>query len=167
MTLGNGRLRQAELDAAPVMMVVASPRCRPTLSRVPALNKRQDPLDDHRHANSCARLPSSQRTCCWHRRGFPRNDRFVRTPEEAPVDLLAVISPASRSGGQRDGCIGRARSRCVAFEMTSGGARSEHLRGRDQKAAPPRPRPEASCLVDFVSVHCPKAPETVNMFSNT
>ena len=169
VTLGATPFRQAELDAAPGMMVVARLGVGFDAVEIPALNKRKIPLMTTGIANSVSVAEHAMYMLLASARLVKKYDRFVR--ERGWLERLTDL-PADLSGKSilvvGMGRIGsRTVKRCVAFDMevfvldphlseaeiTTAGA----TKVTDLKAILPR--------VDFVSIHCPKAPETINMFN--
>jgi D-3-phosphoglycerate dehydrogenase len=169
VTLGATPFRQAELDAAPAMMVVARLGVGFDSVEIPALNKRKIPLMTTSIANSVSVAEHAMYMMLASARLAKKFDRYVR--ESSWAQRLADL-PADMAGKSilvvGMGRIGsRTVKRCVAFEMDvhvldpylseadirkAGGTKVTDL-----KAILPR--------VDFVSVHCPRSPETVNMFN--
>ncbi|MBV8410670.1 MAG: hydroxyacid dehydrogenase [Alphaproteobacteria bacterium] len=169
VTLGGTAFRQAELDAAPVMMVVARLGVGFDAVEIPALNKRKIPLMTTGIANSVSVAEHAMYMLLASARLSKKHDRFVREKSwhhrltDLPADLAGksiLVVGMGRIGS-------RTVKRCVAFEMDvyvldpnlseaeikqAGATKVSHL-----EAILPQ--------VDFVSVHCPKAPETVNMFN--
>src|SRR5437899_7803436 len=169
VTLGATPFRQAELDAAPGMMVVARLGVGFDAVEIPALNKRKIPLMTTGIANSVSVAEHAMYMLLASARLTRKHDRFVRENawgqrlSDLPSDLAGktiLVVGMGRIGS-------RTVKRCVAFEMDvhvldpniseadikkAGAAKTTNL-----KAILPK--------VDFVSVHCPKSPETVNMFN--
>jgi D-3-phosphoglycerate dehydrogenase len=169
VTLGSTPFRQAELDAAPGMMVVARLGVGFDAVEVPALNKRKIPLMTTGIANSVSVAEHAMYMMLASARLTKKSDRFVR--DNAWGDRLSDL-PSDMAGKSvlvvGMGRIGsRTVRRCVAFdcdtyvldpnmsdaEITKAGA----TKVTDLRAILPR--------IDFVSIHCPKSPETVNMFN--
>ncbi|MBM3645136.1 MAG: hydroxyacid dehydrogenase [Alphaproteobacteria bacterium] len=168
VTLGATPYRQAELDASPLMQVVARLGVGFDAVEIPALNKRKVPLMTTGIANSVSVAEHAMYMLLASARLSRKHDRFVR--ENAWGERLTDV-PADMAGKSilvvGMGRIGsRTVKRCVAFEMdvfvldpniseadiVKAGARKV----TDLKAILPK--------VDFVSVHCPKSPQTVDMF---
>lgn len=169
VTLGGTPFRQAELSAAPEMMVVARLGVGFDAVEVPALNKRRIPLMTTGIANSVSVAEHAMYMLLASARLVKKYDRFVR--EGGWGQRLADL-PADLSGKSilvvGMGRIGsRTVKRCVAFEMDvfvldpniseAEIRRAGATKVTDLKAILPK--------VDFVSVHCPKAPETIDMFN--
>jgi D-3-phosphoglycerate dehydrogenase len=168
VTLGATPFRQAELDAAPAMMVVARLGVGFDAVEIPALNKRRIPLMTTGIANSVSVAEHAMYMLLASARLVKKYDRFVR--ENAWGQRLSEL-PADLSGKSilvvGMGRIGsRTVKRCVAFEMDvfvldpnlpeADIRKAGATKVTDLKAILPK--------VDFVSIHCPKSPETVNMF---
>lgn len=169
VTLGGTPFRQAELDAAPGMMVVARMGVGFDSVEIPALNKRKIPLMTTGIANSVSVAEHAMYMMLASARLTRKHDRFVR--ENAWRERLSDL-PADLAGKSilvvGMGRIGsRTVKRCVAFEMdvsvidpnisTADIEKAGARKVTDLKAILPK--------VDFVSVHCPRAPETLNMFN--
>jgi D-3-phosphoglycerate dehydrogenase len=169
VTLGGTAFRQAELDAAPGMMVVARLGVGFDAVEVPALNKRKIPLMTTGIANSVSVAEHAMYMLLASARLTKKHDRFVRENawgqrlSDLPADLAGksiVVVGMGRIGS-------RTVKRCVAFEMNvyvldpniseADIKKVGATKVTDLKAILPK--------VDFVSIHCPKAPETVNMFN--
>lgn len=169
VTLGATPFRQAELDVAPGMMVVARLGVGFDAVEIPALNKRRIPLMTTGIANSVSVAEHAMYMLLASARLSRKHDRFVRENAwgqrltDLPADLAGksiLVVGMGRIGS-------RTVKRCVAFEMDvhvldpnipeaeikNAGA----SKVSDLKAILPK--------VDFVSVHCPKSPETVNLFN--
>jgi D-3-phosphoglycerate dehydrogenase / 2-oxoglutarate reductase len=170
VTLGGTPYRQAELDVSPVMEVVARLGVGFDQVEVPALTRRKIPLMTTGIANSVSVAEHAMYMLLASARLTKRLDRLVR--EAAWHDRLAD-QPADLAGKSilvvGMGRIGsRTVRRCVAFEMDTyvldpniPAADIEKLGAEkvtDLKAILPK--------VDFVSVHCPKSPETIDMFNS-
>ncbi len=169
VTLGGTPFRQAELSAAPEMMVVARLGVGFDAVEVPALNKRKIPLMTTGIANSVSVAEHAMYMLLASARLVKKYDRFVR--EGGWGQRLADL-PADLSGKSilvvGMGRIGsRTVKRCAAFDMDvfvldpniseAEIKKAGATKVADLKAALPR--------MDFVSVHCPKAPETIDMFN--
>jgi D-3-phosphoglycerate dehydrogenase len=169
IALGGTPYRQAEMDASPAMQVVARIGVGYDTVEVPALTARRVPLMVAGTANSTSvaehafhlmmalakrsqALDVMVRTGAW-------GDRHAGLPMEL-ADKTVLIVGFGRIGT-------RASRRCLGFDMhvliydpyapteaiTSAGCE----RVTDLDAALPR--------ADFVSIHCPKNPETIGMFN--
>jgi len=169
VTLGATPFRQAELDAAPGMMVVARLGVGFDAVEIPALNKRKIPLMTTGTANSVSVAEHAMYMLLASARLVKKYDRFVR--EKGWLERLSDL-PADLSGKKilvvGIGRIGsRTVKRCVAFDMevfvldpnvsAADIEKAGAAKVTDLKAILPK--------VDFVSVHCPKSPETVDMFN--
>jgi D-3-phosphoglycerate dehydrogenase len=151
------------------MMVVARLGVGFDQVEVPALSKRKIPLMTTGIANSVSVAEHAMYMLLASARLTKRMDRLVR--EAAWHDRL-TDQPSDLSGKAilvvGMGRIGsRTVKRCVAFEMDTyvldpaiPAAEVEKLGAKkvtDLKAILPK--------VDFVSIHCPKAPDTIDMFN--
>ena len=119
VTLGATPFRQAELDAAPGMMVVARLGVGFDAVEVPALNKRRIPLMTTGIANSVSVAEHAMYMLLASARLVKKYDRYVR--ENGWGQRLADL-PADLSGKSilvvGMGRIGsRTVKRCVAFDM--------------------------------------------------
>ena len=169
VTLGGTAFRQAELDAAPAMMVVARLGVGFDAVEIPALNKRKIPLMTTGIANSVSVAEHAMYMMLAAARLTKKMDRFVRENSwsqrlsDLPSDVAGksvLVVGMGRIGS-------RTVKRCVAFEMDTyvldpaiPAAEVEKLGAKkvtDLKAILPK--------VDFVSIHCPKAPDTIDMFN--
>jgi D-3-phosphoglycerate dehydrogenase len=151
VTLGGTPYKQAELDVSPVMEVVARLGVGFDQVEVPALSKRKIPLMTTGIANSVSVAEHAMYMLLASARLTKRLDRLVREAAwherlaDQPVDLAGksiLVVGMGRIGS-------RTVKRCVAFEMDT--------YVTDLKAILPK--------VDFVSIHCPRSPETINMFN--
>ena len=169
VTLGGTAFRQAELDAAPGMMVVARLGVGFDAVEVPALNKRKIPLMTTGIANSVSVAEHAMYMLLASARLTKKHDRFVRENawsqrlSDLPADLAGksiVVVGMGRIGS-------RTVKRCVAFEMDVHVLDPNISKADIKKAGATKVTDLKAILpkVDFVSVHCPKAPETVNMFN--
>jgi D-3-phosphoglycerate dehydrogenase len=168
VTLGGTPYRQAELDVSPVMEVVARLGVGFDAVEVPALTRRKIPLMTTGIANSVSVAEHAMYMLLASARLTKKMDRFVR--ENAWHQRLSdpLVDLAGKSilvvGMGRIGS--RTVKRCVAFEMDTyvldpniPAAEIEKAGARkvtDLKAILPK--------VDFVSIHCPRSPETIDMF---
>jgi D-3-phosphoglycerate dehydrogenase len=169
VTLGATAFRQAELDAAPGMMVVARLGVGYDAVEIPALNKRKIPLMTTGIANSVSVAEHAMYMLLASARLTRKHDRFVR--ENAWGDRLSDL-PADLAGKTilvvGMGRIGsRTVKRSVAFEMDVHVLDPNISEAEIKKAGATKVTNLKAILpkVDFVSVHCPKSPETVNMFN--
>jgi D-3-phosphoglycerate dehydrogenase / 2-oxoglutarate reductase len=169
VTLGATPFRQAELDAAPGMMVVARLGVGFDAVEIPALNKRKIPLMTTGTANSVSVAEHAMYMMLAASRLVKKSDRWVREGgwgqrlSDLPSDVAGkkvLVIGVGRIGS-------RTVKRTVAFEMDTyvldpnvSAAEIEKMgatKVTDLKAILPK--------VDYVSIHCPKSPETVNMFN--
>ena len=169
VTLGATPFRQAELDVAPGMMVVARLGVGFDAVEIPALNKRKIPLMTTGIANSVSVAEHAMYMLLASARLVKKYDRFVR--ENAWGQRLSDL-PSDLSGKAilvvGMGRIGsRTVKRCVAFEMDTYVLDPNIPEAEIRKAGATKVTDLKAILpkVDFVSVHCPKSPETVNMFN--
>ena len=169
VTLGGTPFRQAELDAAPGMLVVARLGVGFDAVEVPALNKRKIPLMTTGIANSVSVAEHAMYMLLASARLTKKHDRFVRENawgqrlSDLPADLAGksiVVVGMGRIGS-------RTVKRCVAFEMETYVLDPNISEAEIKKAGATKVSDLKAILpkVDFVSIHCPKAPETVNMFN--
>ncbi|MFZ5784201.1 MAG: hydroxyacid dehydrogenase [Pseudomonadota bacterium] len=169
VTLGATPFRQAELDAAPAMMVVARLGVGFDAVEIPALNKRRIPLMTTGIANSVSVAEHAMYMMLAAARLVKKYDRFVREKgwgerlSDLPADLggkSVLVVGMGRIGS-------RTVKRCVAFDMDVY-VLDPNISEADIKAAGATKVTDLKAIlpkVDFVSIHCPKAPETVNMFN--
>ena len=176
VTLGGTAFRQAELDAAPEMMVVARLGVGFDAVEVPALNKRRIPLmttgrprATRARATSVSVAEQAMYMLLASARLTRKMDRFVREStwsqrlSDLPSDLAGksiVVVGMGRIGS-------RTVKRCVAFEMDVH-VLDPNISDADIKKAGASKVTNLKAIlpkVDFVSIHCPKAPETLNMFN--
>ena len=169
VTLGATPFRQAELDAAPGMMVVARLGVGFDAVEIPALNKRKIPLMTTGIANSVSVAEHAMYMLLASARLVKKYDRFVR--EKGWLQRLTDL-PADLSGKTilvvGMGRIGsRTVKRCVAFDMEVFVLDPNISEADIQKAGATKVTDLKAILpkVDFVSIHCPKAPETINLFN--
>src|SRR5215472_7341101 len=169
IALGGTPYRQAEMDASPVMEVVARIGVGFDAVEVPALTARRVPLMVAGTANSTSVAEHAFHLMMALAKRSPSLDAMVR--KGAWGDRHAGL-PMELSGKTvlivGFGRIGRRSARrCQGFDMnvliydpympaeTITAAGCEHV--TDLDAALPH--------ADFVSIHCPKNPETVGMFN--
>ena len=169
VTLGATPFRQAELDVAPGMMVVARLGVGFDAVEIPALNKRKIPLMTTGIANSVSVAEHAMYMLLASARLVKKYDRFVR--EKGWLQRLTDL-PADLSGKTilvvGMGRIGsRTVKRCVAFDMDVFVLDPNISEADIQKAGATKVTDLKAILpkVDFVSIHCPKAPETINLFN--
>ena len=169
VTLGGTPYKQAELDVSPVMEVVARLGVGFDQVEVPALSKRKIPLMTTGIANSVSVAEHAMYMLLASARLTKRMDRFVR--ENAWHERLAD-QPADLAGKSilvvGMGRIGsRTVKRCVAFEMDTY-VLDPNISAADIEKAGAKKVTDLKAIlpkVDFVSIHCPKSPETINMFN--
>ncbi|NQW53619.1 MAG: hydroxyacid dehydrogenase [Rhodospirillales bacterium] len=169
VTLGATPFRQAELDVAPGMMVVARLGVGFDAVEIPALNKRKIPLMTTGTANSVSVAEHAMYMLLASARLVKKYDRFVREKgwgqrlSDLPADLSGksiLVVGMGRIGS-------RTVKRCVAFDMEVS-VLDPHISAADiEKAGATKVTDLKAILprVDFVSIHCPKAPETINLFN--
>jgi D-3-phosphoglycerate dehydrogenase len=169
VTLGGTAFRQAELDAAPEMMVVARLGVGFDAVEIPALNKRKIPLMTTGIANSVSVAEHAMYMMLAAARLTRKLDRFVRDNawgqrlSDLPSDVAGksvLVVGMGRIGS-------RTVKRCVAFEMETYVLDPNISEAEIKKAGATKVTDLKAILpkVDFVSIHCPKSPETLNMFS--
>ena len=169
VTLGGTAFRQAELDAAPSMMVVARMGVGFDAVEIPALNKRKIPLMTTGIANSVSVAEHAMYMLLASARLTRKHDRFVREGawgqrlSDLPADLAGksiLVVGMGRIGS-------RTVKRCAAFEMDVSVLDPNISEADIKKAGATKVTDLKAILpkVDFVSVHCPKSPETLNMFN--
>ena len=169
VTLGGTPYKQAELDVSPVMEVVARLGVGFDQVEVPALSKRKIPLMTTGIANSVSVAEHAMYMLLASARLTRKMDRFVRENtwherlSDQPADLAGksiLVVGMGRIGS-------RTVKRCVAFEMDTY-VLDPNISAADIKAAGATKVTDLKAIlpkVDFVSVHCPKSPETINMFN--
>jgi len=169
VTLGGTAFRQAELDAAPEMMVVARMGVGFDAVEIPALNKRKIPLMTTGIANSVSVAEHAMYMMLAAARLTRKLDRFVRDNawgqrlSDLPSDVAGksvLVVGMGRIGS-------RTVKRCVAFEMDTYVLDPNISEAEIKKAGATKVTDLKAILpkVDFVSVHCPRSPETLNMFN--
>jgi D-3-phosphoglycerate dehydrogenase len=169
VTLGGTPYKQAELDISPVMEVVARLGVGFDQVEVPALSKRKIPLMTTGIANSVSVAEHAMYMLLASARLTRKMDRFVRENtwherlSDQPADLAGksiLVVGMGRIGS-------RTVKRCVAFEMDVS-VLDPNISEADIKAAGATKVTDLKAIlpkVDFVSVHCPKSPETIDMFN--
>jgi D-3-phosphoglycerate dehydrogenase len=169
VTLGGTPYRQAELDVSPVMEVVARLGVGFDQVEVPALSKRKIPLMTTGIANSVSVAEHAMYMLLASARLTRKMDRFVRENawgqrlSDLPVDLAGksiLVVGMGRIGS-------RTVKRCVAFDMDTY-VLDPNISAADIEKAGARKVTDLKAIlpkVDFVSIHCPKSPETINMFN--
>jgi len=168
VTLGGTPYKQAELDVSPIMQVVARLGVGFDQVEVPALSKRKIPLMTTGIANSVSVAEHAMYMLLASARLTRKMDRFVRENawherlSDQPADLAGksiLVVGMGRIGS-------RTVKRCVAFDMDTY-VLDPNISEADIKAAGASKVTDLKAIlpkVDFVSVHCPKSPETVDMF---
>ena len=169
VTLGGTGFRQAELDAAPEMMVVARLGVGFDAVEVPALNKRKIPLMTTGIANSVSVAEHAMYMLLASARLTKKHDRFVRENSwgERLSDLPSDVAGKSVLVVGMGRIGSRTVKRCVAFEMETY-VLDPHVSEADIKKAGATKVTDLKAIlpkVDFVSIHCPKSAETLNMFN--
>ena len=169
VTLGGTPYKQAELDVSPVMEVVARLGVGFDQVEVPALTKRKIPLMTTGIANSVSVAEHAMYMLLASARLTRKMDRFVRENtwgqrlSDLPADLAGksiLVVGMGRIGS-------RTVKRCVAFEMDVY-VLDPNISAADIKAAGATKVTDLKAIlpkVDFVSIHCPRSPETINMFN--
>lgn len=169
VTLGGTPYKQPELDVSPVMEVVARLGVGFDQVEVPALSKRKIPLMTTGIANSVSVAEHAMYMLLASARLTRKMDRFVREHSwherlsDQPADLAGksiLVVGMGRIGS-------RTVKRCVAFEMDVY-VLDPNISEADIRAAGATKVTDLKAMlpkVDFVSVHCPKSPETVDMFN--
>jgi len=169
VTLGGTPYKQAELDVSPVMEVVARLGVGFDQVEVPALSKRKIPLMTTGIANSVSVAEHAMYMLLASARLTRKMDRYVRENtwherlSDQPADLAGksiLVVGMGRIGS-------RTVKRCVAFDMDVH-VLDPNISEADIKAAGATKVTDLKAIlpkVDFVSVHCPKSPETVDMFN--
>jgi D-3-phosphoglycerate dehydrogenase / 2-oxoglutarate reductase len=169
VTLGGTPFRQIELDASPEMMVVARLGVGFDAVEVPALNKRKIPLMTTGIANSVSVAEHAMYLMLASARLTRKMDRFVRTNawmERLSDPLVDVAGKSILVVGM--GRIGsRTVKRCVAFDMNTYVIDPNISKADIEKAGATKVTDLKAILpkVDFVSIHCPRSPETIDMFN--
>ena len=169
VTLGGTPYRQAELDVSPVMEVVARIGVGFDQVEVPALSKRKIPLMTTGIANSVSVAEHAMYMLLASARLTKKLDRFVREGSwsqrltDLPVDLAGksiLVVGMGRIGS-------RTVKRCVAFEMDTYVLDPNLSAAEIEKAGAKKVTDLKAILpkVDFVSIHCPRSPETIGMFN--
>jgi len=169
VTLGGTPYKQAELDVSPLMEVVARLGVGFDQVEVPALSKRKIPLMTTGIANSVSVAEHAMYMLLASARLTRKMDRYVRENtwherlSDQPADLAGksiLVVGMGRIGS-------RTVKRCVAFDMDTY-VLDPNISEADIKAAGATKVTDLKAIlpkVDFVSVHCPKSPETVDMFN--
>jgi D-3-phosphoglycerate dehydrogenase len=169
VTLGGTPYKQAELDVSPVIECVARLGVGFDAVEVPALSKRKVPLMTTGIANSVSVAEHAMYMLLASARLTRKMDRFVRENtwherlSDQPADLAGksiLVVGMGRIGS-------RTVRRCVAFDMETY-VLDPNISEADIKAAGATKVTDLKATlpkVDFVSVHCPKSPETIDMFN--
>ena len=169
VTLGGTPYKQAELNVSPVMEVVARLGVGFDQVEVPALSKRKIPLMTTGIANSVSVAEHAMYMLLASARLTRKMDRFVRENtwgqrlSDLPADLAGksiLVVGMGRIGS-------RTVKRCVAFEMDVYVLDPNVSAADIEKAGAKKVTDLKAILpkVDFVSIHCPRSPETINMFN--
>ena len=169
VTLGGTPYRQAELDVSPVMEVVARLGVGFDQVEVPALSKRKIPLMTTGIANSVSVAEHAMYMLLASARLTRKMDRFVRegTWSQRLTDLPADLAGKSILVVGMGRIGSRTVKRCVAFEMDVYVLDPNVSAADIEKAGAKKVTDLKAILpkVDFVSIHCPRSPETINMFN--
>ena len=169
VTLGGTPYKQAELNVSPVMEVVARLGVGFDQVEVPALSKRKIPLMTTGIANSVSVAEHAMYMLLASARLSRKHDRFVRENtwgqrlSDLPADLAGksiLVVGMGRIGS-------RTVKRSVAFEMDVYVLDPNISEADIKKAGATKVTDLKAILpkVDFVSIHCPRMPETINMFN--
>ena len=169
VTLGGTPYKQAELDVSPVMEVVARLGVGFDQVEVPALSKRKIPLMTTGIANSVSVAEHAMYMLLASARLTRKMDRFVRegTWSQRLTDLPADLAGKSILVVGMGRIGSRTVKRCVAFEMDVYVLDPNVSAADIEKAGAKKVTDLKAILpkVDFVSIHCPRSPETINMFN--
>ena len=169
VTLGATPFRQAELDAAPGMMVVARLGVGFDAVEVPALNKRKIPLMTTGIANSVSVAEHAMYMMLAASRLVKKSDRWVRTDawKERLSDLPSDVAGKSVLVVGMGRIGSRTVKRTVAFEMNTYVLDPNVSEAEIKKAGATKVTDLKTILprIDYVSIHCPRMPETINMFN--
>jgi D-3-phosphoglycerate dehydrogenase len=169
VTLGVTPFGDRELDASPGMMVVARLGVGYDAVDVPALNRRKIPLMTTGIANSVSVAEHAMHLMLASARFVRKMDHLVRSNtwghrlSEPLADLAGkaiLVVGMGRIGS-------RTVKRAVAFEMDTYVIDPAVPEADVKKAGATKVTDLKAILpkVDFVSIHCPRAPETINMFN--
>jgi D-3-phosphoglycerate dehydrogenase len=169
VTLLGTPFRQPELDASPNMMVVARIGVGFDAVDVRALNQRGIPLMTTGISNSVSVAEHAMYMMLASARLVKKYDRMVREGawlqrhEDPPSDVsgkTVLIIGMGRIGS-------RTVKRCVAFEMDTYVLDPNVPEEEIKKAGATKVTDLKSILpkMDFVSIHCPKEPATIDMFN--
>jgi D-3-phosphoglycerate dehydrogenase len=169
VTLGGTPYRQAELDVSPVMEVVARLGVGFDQVEVPALTRRKIPLMTTGIANSVSVAEHAMYMLLASARLTKKMDRFVR--ENAWAERLS--DPLVDLAGKAILVVGMGRigsrtvKRTVAFDMDTYVLDPNIPAAEVEKAGAKKVTDLKAILpkVDFVSIHCPRSPETIDMFN--
>ena len=169
VTLGGTPYKQAELNVSPVMEVVARLGVGFDQVEVPALSKRKIPLMTTGIANSVSVAEHAMYMLLASARLTRKMDRFVRegTWSQRLTDLPADLAGKSILVVGMGRIGSRTVRRCVAFEMDVYVLDPNVSAADIEKAGAKKVTDLKAILpkVDFVSIHCPRSPETINMFN--
>lgn len=161
--------RQAEMDASPAMAVVARIGVGYDAVEVPALTARRVPLMTAGTANSTSvaeqafhmmiALAKKHEYMDRLVRGGKWNDRHAARPMELSGKTVLIV------GFGRIGT--RSAKRCIGFDMNVL-IHDPYVDAATIRAAGCEPVSDLDAALpraDFVSIHCPKNPETIGMFN--
>lgn len=169
IALSGTPFRQTEMDASPAMQVVARIGVGFDAVEIPALTARRVPLMTAGTANSVSVAEQAFHFMMVLAKRFKALDGMVRAGrwrerhEGLPTELngkTVLIVGFGRIGT-------RLAKRCLGFDMTVL-VRDPYVDAARIRAAGCEPVDDLDAVlprVDFVSIHCPKNPETVGMFS--
>jgi D-3-phosphoglycerate dehydrogenase len=170
VTLGATRFGKAEIAAAPRLEVCARIGVGYDAVDVPSLTARKIPLMVAGIANSPSVAEHAMFLMLSLARKWSHYDRMVRNDRawagrfaDLPVDLYGKTVLVVGFG--RIGM--RTARRCRAFDMQVL-VYDPYLRGdtiRGAECVPVRTLEEGLAQADFVTIHCPKTPETVGLFN--
>jgi D-3-phosphoglycerate dehydrogenase / 2-oxoglutarate reductase len=168
IALSGAPYRQTEMDASPVMQVVARIGVGFDAVEIPALTARRVPLMTAGTANSVSVAEQAFHLMIALAKRHEALDRMVRAGrwrerhEGLPMELAGktvLIVGFGRIGT-------RLAKRCLGFDMVVL-VRDPYVDAAVIRAAGCKPVADLDAAlpsVDFVSIHCPKSPETVGMF---
>lgn len=161
--------KQTEMDASPAMRVVARIGVGYDAVEVPALTARKVPLMVAGTANSTSvaeqgfHLMMALAKKNWHMDDLVRDGRWNDRHQAPPMELAnktVIIVGFGRIGT-------RQAKRCNGFEMNTQ-VFDPYVDPAKITAAGCTPITDLDAALpgaDFVTIHCPKNPETVNMFN--
>jgi D-3-phosphoglycerate dehydrogenase / 2-oxoglutarate reductase len=168
VALGGTPFGENELNSSGDMRVVTRIGVGFDAVDIPSLNKRKIPLMTTGIANSVSVAEHAMYMLLASARLSRKHDRFVRENtwgqrlSDLPADLAGksiLVVGMGRIGS-------RTVKRCVAFEMDVHVLDPNISEADIRKAGATKVTDLKAILpkVDFVSLHCPRAPETINMF---